>query len=170
MFRKVLVANRGEISVRIIRACRELGIPTVAVYSEADKNALHKILADEAVCIGPAPSNKSYLNIKAILVIALLVIVFLVIEISLVYFLIDFIRSKDLIGSCIIGLTLIAFCILEILAFITICPNLKQDAYTDCQVEQKVIETKDTGGLLLASNISTDANFEDFLNVTEEQV
>ena len=108
------------------------------------------------------------MSIKAILVIALLVIVFLVIEISLVYFLIDFIRSKDLIGSCIIGLTLIAFCILEILAFITICPKLKQDAYTDCQVEQKVIETKDTGGLLLASNISTDANFEDFLNVTEE--
>ena len=108
------------------------------------------------------------MNIKAILVIALLVIVFLVIEISLVYFLIDFIRSKDLIGSCIIGLTLIAFCILEILAFITICPKLKQDAYTDCQVEQKVIETKDTGGLLLASNISTDANFEDFRKAMEE--
>ena len=108
------------------------------------------------------------MNIKAILVIALLVIVFLVIEISLVYFLIDFIRSKDLIGSCIIGLTLIAFCILEILAFITICPKLKQDAYTDCQVEQKVIETKDTGGLLLASNISTDANFEDFREAMEE--
>ena len=108
------------------------------------------------------------MNIKAILVIALLVIVFLVIEISLVYFLIDFIRSKDLIGSCIIGLTLIAFCILEILAFITICPKLKQDAYTDCQVEQKVIETKDTGGLLLASNISADANFEDFRKAMEE--
>ena len=108
------------------------------------------------------------MNIKAILVIALLVIVFLVIEISLVYFLIDFIRSKDLIGSCIIGLTLIAFCILEILAFITICPKLKQDAYTDCQVEQKVIETKEIGGLLLASNISTDANFEDFRKAMEE--
>ena len=108
------------------------------------------------------------MNIKAILVIALLVIVFLVIEISLVYFLIDFIRSKDLIGSCIIGLTLIAFCILEILAFITICPKLKQDAYTDCQVEQKVIETKDISGLLLASNISTDANFEDFRKAMEE--
>ena len=108
------------------------------------------------------------MNIKAILVIALLVIVFLVIEISLVYFLIDFIRSKDLIGSCIIGLTLIAFCILEILAFITICPKLKQDAYTDCQVEQKVIETKDISGLLLASNISADANFEDFRKAMEE--
>ena len=67
MLKKVLVANRGEIAVRIIRACREMGIRTVAVYSEADKNALHKTLADEAVCIGPAPSNKSYLNIKAIL-------------------------------------------------------------------------------------------------------
>ena len=67
MLKKVLIANRGEIAVRIIRACREMGIRTVAVYSEADKNALHKTLADEAVCIGPAPSNKSYLNIKAIL-------------------------------------------------------------------------------------------------------
>lgn len=67
MLKKVLIANRGEIAVRIIRACREMGIRTVAIYSEADKNALHKTLADEAVCIGPAPSNKSYLNIKAIL-------------------------------------------------------------------------------------------------------
>ena len=67
MLKKVLIANRGEIAVRIIRACREMGIRTVAVYSEADQNALHKTLADEAVCIGPAPSNKSYLNIKAIL-------------------------------------------------------------------------------------------------------
>ena len=67
MLKKVLIANRGEIAVRIIRACREMGIRTVAVYSEADKDALHKTLADEAVCIGPAPSNKSYLNIKAIL-------------------------------------------------------------------------------------------------------
>ena len=67
MLRKVLIANRGEIAVRIIRACRELGISTVAVYSEADKTALHKSLADEAVCIGPAPSAKSYLNIKAII-------------------------------------------------------------------------------------------------------
>lgn len=67
MIKKVLIANRGEIAVRIIRACRELGIRTVAVYSEADKTALHVSLADEAVCIGPAPSNKSYLNMKAIL-------------------------------------------------------------------------------------------------------
>ena len=67
MLKKVLIANRGEIAVRIIRACREMGIRTVAIYSEADKNALHKTLADESVCIGPAPSNKSYLNIKAIL-------------------------------------------------------------------------------------------------------
>ena len=67
MIRKVLIANRGEIAVRIIRACREMGIATVAVYSEADKNALHVKLADQAVCIGPAASNKSYLNVKAIL-------------------------------------------------------------------------------------------------------
>ncbi|MBO5479441.1 MAG: acetyl-CoA carboxylase biotin carboxylase subunit [Clostridia bacterium] len=67
MLKKVLIANRGEIAVRIIRACREMGIRTVAIYSEADKTALHKSLADEAVCIGPAPSNKSYLNIKAII-------------------------------------------------------------------------------------------------------
>ncbi|MBQ2938661.1 MAG: acetyl-CoA carboxylase biotin carboxylase subunit [Clostridia bacterium] len=67
MLNKVLIANRGEIAVRIIRACREMGIKTVAVYSEADKNSLHKELADEAVCIGPAPSNKSYLNVKAII-------------------------------------------------------------------------------------------------------
>ena len=67
MLKKVLIANRGEIAVRIIRACREMRIRTVAIYSEADKNALHKTLADEAVSIGPAPSNKSYLNIKAIL-------------------------------------------------------------------------------------------------------
>lgn len=67
MLKKILVANRGEIAVRIIRACRELGIRTVAVYSEIDKNSLHKELADEAVCIGPAQSNKSYLNVKAII-------------------------------------------------------------------------------------------------------
>lgn len=72
MLKKVLIANRGEIAVRIIRACREMGIRTVAIYSEADKNALHKTLADESVCIGPAPSNKSYLNIKAILEVACL--------------------------------------------------------------------------------------------------
>lgn len=67
MLKKVLIANRGEIAVRIIRACKEMGISTVAVYSEADKNALHTKLADEAVCIGPAESTKSYLNISSIL-------------------------------------------------------------------------------------------------------
>ena len=67
MLKKVLIANRGEIAVRIIRACREMGVRTVAIYSEADKNALHIQLADEAICVGPAPSNKSYLNVKAIL-------------------------------------------------------------------------------------------------------
>ena len=64
---KILIANRGEIAVRIIRACKEMNIKTVAVYSEADKDALHTKLADEAVCIGPAESSKSYLNIKAII-------------------------------------------------------------------------------------------------------
>ena len=67
MLKKVLIANRGEIAVRIIRACREMGIRTVAVYSEADKKALHVSLADQAICIGPAQSAKSYLNMKAIL-------------------------------------------------------------------------------------------------------
>ena len=59
MIKKVLIANRGEMAVRIIPACREMGIETVAVYSEADKEALHTKLADEAVCIGPAPSKDS---------------------------------------------------------------------------------------------------------------
>lgn len=67
MLKKILIANRGEIAVRIIRACKEMGIKTVAVYSEADKMSLHKELADEAICIGPAPASKSYLNVKAIL-------------------------------------------------------------------------------------------------------
>ena len=67
MFKKLLIANRGEIAVRIIRAARELGINTVAVYSEADKNSLHTILADEAICIGPARSTNSYLNMNAVL-------------------------------------------------------------------------------------------------------
>ena len=67
MFEKILIANRGEIAVRIIRACREMGIKTVAVYSEADRDALHTLLADEAICIGPAPSTDSYLNMEQIL-------------------------------------------------------------------------------------------------------
>lgn len=67
MFKKILIANRGEIAVRIIRAARELGISTVAVYSEADKDALHTVLADEAICIGPAKSTDSYLNMSAVL-------------------------------------------------------------------------------------------------------
>ena len=61
--KKILIANRGEIAVRIIRACKEMNIKTVAVYSEADKEALHTKLADEAVCIGPANSKQSYLNV-----------------------------------------------------------------------------------------------------------
>lgn len=72
MFRKILIANRGEIAVRIIRAARELGIETVAVYSMADKEALHTLLADEAVCIGPAKSTESYLNMNAVLSAAVL--------------------------------------------------------------------------------------------------
>ena len=67
MFNKILIANRGEIAVRIIRACREMSIRTVAVYSEADRDCLHTMLADEAICIGPAPSSQSYLNMEQIL-------------------------------------------------------------------------------------------------------
>ena len=67
MIKKVLIANRGEIAVRIIRACREMGIETVAVCSEADRNALHAMLADQTICIGPAPSSESYLNIGRII-------------------------------------------------------------------------------------------------------
>ncbi len=67
MFSKILIANRGEIALRVIRACRELSIPTVAVYSEADRNSLHVRFADEAVCIGPAKSADSYLNIPSII-------------------------------------------------------------------------------------------------------
>ncbi len=67
MFRKVLIANRGEIALRVICACKELGIQTVAVYSEADRNALHVRFADEAVCIGPARSSESYLNIPQVI-------------------------------------------------------------------------------------------------------
>ena len=67
MFHKILIANRGEIAIRVIRACKELGIKTVAVYSTADADSLHVKLADESVCIGPAPSSQSYLNINAII-------------------------------------------------------------------------------------------------------
>lgn len=67
MFKKVLIANRGEIALRVIHACRELGIRTVAVYSEADRYSLHVRFADEAVCIGPPPSKESYLNIPRLI-------------------------------------------------------------------------------------------------------
>jgi len=66
MFKKILIANRGEIALRVIRACRELGIGTVAVYSEADRESLHVRFSDEDVCIGPAASRDSYLNIPRI--------------------------------------------------------------------------------------------------------
>src|SRR5580704_4184920 len=67
MFKKILIANRGEIALRILRACRELGVKTVAVHSEVDARALHVRFADEAVCIGPAAASKSYLNMPAII-------------------------------------------------------------------------------------------------------
>ncbi len=67
MFRKILVANRGEIALRVLNACRELGVRTVAVYSEADRNALHVRFADEAICIGPPRLNDSYLNVPAVI-------------------------------------------------------------------------------------------------------
>ena len=67
MFKKILIANRGEIATRIIWACKELGIRTVAVHSEADRDALHVRFADEAICIGPAASSKSYLNIPSVI-------------------------------------------------------------------------------------------------------
>src|ERR1043166_5632105 len=70
MFRKILIANRGEIAVRIIRACRELNVSPVAVYSEADAAALHVSMADEAYCIGPPQSTESYLNIPRIIDVA----------------------------------------------------------------------------------------------------
>ena len=72
MFRRILIANRGEIALRILRSCRELGIETVAIYSEADRDSLHVRLADQAVCVGPGPSAQSYLNIPNILSAAVL--------------------------------------------------------------------------------------------------
>ena len=62
MFKKILIANRGEVALRVLRACKEMGIATVAIYSEADKNLKHVKMADESVCIGPAESAKSYLS------------------------------------------------------------------------------------------------------------
>src|SRR5512133_432308 len=67
MFKKVLIANRGEIACRVIRACREMGIKTVAVHSEPDRECLHVRLADESICIGPGPASESYLNIPSII-------------------------------------------------------------------------------------------------------
>ena len=67
MFDKILIANRGEIALRVIRACKEMGVATVAVHSEADNDAMHVRLADESVCIGPAPAAKSYLNVPSII-------------------------------------------------------------------------------------------------------
>src|SRR6202171_1444093 len=70
MFNKILIANRGEIAVRIVRACREMGITSAAVYSDADRTALHVRLADEAYLIGPAPSRESYLRIDKLMDVA----------------------------------------------------------------------------------------------------
>src|SRR5215204_4761674 len=67
MFKKILIANRGEIALRVICACKELGIRTVAVYSEADRNSLHVRFADEAICIGPAKSARSYLDVPSVI-------------------------------------------------------------------------------------------------------
>ena len=67
MFQKILIANRGEIALRVIRTCKEMGIKTVAVYSQADVNSMHVRMADESVCIGPAESSKSYLSIPSII-------------------------------------------------------------------------------------------------------
>ena len=72
MFSKILIANRGEIAVRIIRACKEMGVQTVAVYSEADRDALHVVLADESICIGHAPAAVSYHNMSDVISAAVL--------------------------------------------------------------------------------------------------
>ena len=72
MIKKILIANRGEIALRIIRACKELGIETVAIYSQADENSLHVSMADESYCVGPAQTAKSYLNIPNIISTALM--------------------------------------------------------------------------------------------------
>jgi len=90
---KLLIANRGEIALRILRSCREMGIATVAVYSTVDKNALHVQLADEAVCVGDSPSSKSYLNIPNILAAATIfmaVVIFFVETTELIWVLISF--------------------------------------------------------------------------------
>ena len=71
MFNKILIANRGEIAVRIIRACKEMGVSTVAVYSEADRDTLHTELADESICIGPPQAQDSYLNAERIVAAAM---------------------------------------------------------------------------------------------------
>ena len=67
MFEKILIANRGEIAVRVLCACKDLGIRTVAIYSEADRHSLHTRFADEAICIGPPRSSESYLNVPAVI-------------------------------------------------------------------------------------------------------
>ena len=72
MFKKILIANRGEIALRVLRACRELGIKTVAIHSEADESAMHVRMADESICVGPASAQSSYLNIPAIITAATL--------------------------------------------------------------------------------------------------
>ena len=72
MFKKILIANRGEIALRVLRACRELGIKTVAIHSDVDENAMHVRMADESICVGPASAQSSYLNIPAIITTATL--------------------------------------------------------------------------------------------------
>ena len=81
MFKKILIANRGEIAMRLIRTCKEMGIQTVAVYSKADEESLHVRFADEAVCIGPSESSESYLKIPNIISIS---IIFALIQLILV--------------------------------------------------------------------------------------